>query len=91
MCFKQVSSFEEASSFANCQNDPSGVRSVCSIPYMPHCPVNNALCVKIPICHNRKLWRSARAHQFHSLGQDQTTVTHRAEMTVDERSLVSCV
>ena len=29
-------------------------------------------------------WRSARAYRFHSLGQDQSTVTNRAETTVAE-------
>ena len=36
-------------------------------------------------------WRSARAHYFHSLCQDQSTVAQRAEMTVTECSLMSCV
>ena len=36
-------------------------------------------------------WRSARAHQLHSLCQDQSTVAQRAEMTVAECSLTSCV
>ena len=34
-------------------------------------------------------WISGRAHYFHSLGQDQSTVTQRAETTVTERSLAS--
>ena len=29
-------------------------------------------------------WRSVRAHQFHFLGHDQSTVAHRAETTVVE-------
>ena len=29
-------------------------------------------------------WRLARAHEFHSLGQDQSTVAQRAETTVTE-------
>ena len=36
-------------------------------------------------------WRSVYARQFHSFGQDQSTVVQRAETTVDERSLSSCV
>ena len=36
-------------------------------------------------------WRSARAHQLSSLGLDLSTVAQRAEMTVDERSLTSCI
>ena len=36
-------------------------------------------------------WRSARAHQFHLLGQDQSTVAQRTETTVAECSLTSCV
>ena len=36
-------------------------------------------------------WRLARAHLFHSLGQDQSTVAQRAETTVAECSLTSCV
>ena len=32
-------------------------------------------------------WRLARAHKFHSLGQDQSTVAQRAETTVTEFSL----
>ena len=35
-------------------------------------------------------WRSARAHQLHSLSQEQSTVAQRAETTVAERSLTSC-
>ena len=35
--------------------------------------------------------RSAHRHEFHSLGQDQSTVAKRAKMTVTERSLTSCV
>ena len=34
-------------------------------------------------------WRLAHAHQFHSLGQDQSTVAQRAETTVTECSLTS--
>ena len=38
------------------------------------------------------VWRSACAHQFHFFsGQDQSTVAQRAEMTVAECSLTSCV
>ena len=36
-------------------------------------------------------WRLARAHQFHSFCQDQSTVAQRAETTVAECSLTSCV
>ena len=36
-------------------------------------------------------WKSARAHQFHFLGQDQSTVAQRAVTTVAERSLTSCL
>ena len=32
-------------------------------------------------------WRSAHAHQFHSLDQDQSKVAQQAEMTEAERSL----
>ena len=35
--------------------------------------------------------RPARAHELHSLGQDQTTVAQRTETILDERSLTSCV
>ena len=35
--------------------------------------------------------RLARVHQFHSLCQDQSTVAQRAETTVAECSLTSCV
>ena len=35
--------------------------------------------------------RLTRAHWFHSLGQDPSTVAQRAEMTVAECSLASCV
>ena len=34
--------------------------------------------------------RSSRAHKFHPLGQDQSTVAQRAETTVSECSLTSC-
>ena len=33
--------------------------------------------------------RSTRTHEFHSLGQEQSTVTQRAETTVDDPSLTS--
>ena len=36
-------------------------------------------------------WRSVRTHQFHSLGEDQSTNAQRAETIVEERSLTSCV
>ena len=36
-------------------------------------------------------WRLARAHLFHSLDQDQSTVDQRAETTVTVRSPMSCV
>ena len=36
-------------------------------------------------------WRSARAYQFHFLGQDQSKVAQRAETTVARCSLTSCV
>ena len=36
-------------------------------------------------------WRSARAHYFHSFCLDQPTVAQRAETTVVECSLMSCV
>ena len=35
--------------------------------------------------------RSARAHEFHFLDQDQSTVAQRAEMTVAECSLTGCL
>ena len=35
-------------------------------------------------------WRLAHAHQFHFLGQDQSTVALRAETTVAESSLWAC-
>ena len=35
--------------------------------------------------------RLTRAHYFHSLGQDQSTVAQRAETTVAEYTLTSCV
>ena len=35
-------------------------------------------------------WKLARAHLFHSLGQDQSIVAHQAEMMVTECSLMSC-
>ena len=42
-------------------------------------------------CFNLLLfkWRSARAYQFHSLGQDQSTVAEEAETTVAYCSLTS--
>ena len=36
-------------------------------------------------------WRVGRAHQFHSLGQDQSTVAQRTETIVAECSLTSCL
>ena len=36
-------------------------------------------------------WRLTRAHYFHSLGQDQSTVAQQAETTVTECSPPSCV
>ena len=36
-------------------------------------------------------WRLARAHKFHSLSQDQSTVAQRAEKTVTECSMKSSV
>ena len=36
-------------------------------------------------------WRLVRAHYLHTLGQDQSTVAQRAETTVAECSLTSCV
>ena len=33
------------------------------------------------------MWRLSRAHQFHSAGQGQSTVSQRAEATVGECSL----
>ena len=39
----------------------------------------------------KKNWRSARAHSLRSFGLDQSAVTQRAEATVDECFLVSCV
>ena len=36
-------------------------------------------------------WRSARAHQLNSLGQDQSTGAQQAEMTVTQCSRMSCV
>ena len=35
-------------------------------------------------------WRQARAHQFHFLGQDHSTVAQRAETTVAECSTTTC-
>ena len=37
------------------------------------------------------MWRSARVHLFHSVGQDQSTMASRAKTTIDEHSLTSCV
>ena len=37
------------------------------------------------------MWRSARAHKFHFLGKDQSTVAQRAETTVAGCFLPSCV
>ena len=34
-------------------------------------------------------WRLVRAHLFHTLGQDQSTVAQRAETRIAERSLTS--
>ena len=45
----------------------------------------------IPTCAFFFKWRSAGAHQFLSLSQDQSTVAQRAEATVAERSLTSCM
>ena len=36
-------------------------------------------------------WRSARAHQFHFLGRDQSIVSQRPETTVAQCSLTGCV
>ena len=36
-------------------------------------------------------WRLAHVHQFHSLGQDKSTVAQRAETTVAKCSLTSCM
>ena len=36
-------------------------------------------------------WRSACTLQFQYLGQDRSTVAQRAETTMDERSLASCL
>ena len=36
-------------------------------------------------------WRLARAHQFYSLGQDQSTVAQQAETIVVDCSLSSCM
>ena len=36
-------------------------------------------------------WKLARAHFFHFLGQNQSTVAQRAETTVAEHSPTSCV
>ena len=36
-------------------------------------------------------WRSARAHQFHPLSQDQSTAAQKADTTVADRPLTSCV
>ena len=44
-----------------------------------------------PACTFFPQWISAGAHQFHSLGQNQSTVAQRADTTVDERSLSSRV
>ena len=40
---------------------------------------------------NHNTWRSSRAHSFHFSGQDQSTVAQRAETTVAEHYLTSCV
>ena len=45
---------------------------------------------KVSMIHSFK-WRSARTHQFHFLGQDQSTVAQQAETTVAECSLMSCM
>ena len=43
-----------------------------------------------PTCHFFFFnWRSAQTHKFHFLGQDQSTVTQRAETTVAECFLIS--
>ena len=36
-------------------------------------------------------WGLARTHWFHSLGQDQSTVAQRAEMTVAKYFLTGCM
>ena len=44
-----------------------------------------------PACAFSLKWGLARrAHYFHFLGQDQSTVAQRAETTVAECSLTSC-
>ena len=45
----------------------------------------------IPSCAVYFMWRSARAHHFHSSGQDQYTVVQRSETTVAQRSVTSWV
>ena len=45
----------------------------------------------IPRLHFFLKWRLACAHQFHSLGQDQSTVAHQAKTSVAECSLTSCM
>ena len=44
-----------------------------------------------PACAFYLKRRLARAHEFRSLGQDQSTVAQQAETTVTERSLTSRV
>ena len=36
-------------------------------------------------------WRPTHTHKFHFLGQDQSTVAQRAEMTLAKHSLTSCM
>ena len=48
-------------------------------------------CAFLFVCLFVLKWRLARTHEFHSLGQDQSTVAKRAETTVAECSQASCV
>ena len=43
------------------------------------------------LAHFLLKWRLSRANKFHFLGQGQSTVAQRAETTMDECSLASCV
>ena len=48
-------------------------------------------CAVFFVCLFVLKWRSARDHQSRFLGQDQSIVVQRAEMTVAECPLTSCV
>ena len=53
--------------------------------------LGECLTIHTPFALFKKKWRLAHANLFHSLGQDQSTVAQRAEMTVTECSLMSCL